>query len=144
MNQIQKADPKARRKAIMTLLGGVLIGTALFFVLEYFIGNINLWLQSHAEFLLSHTYVVFLVMSVLVLPVLLMAAYLIRFANKIIKTRCFPPPNTPVTRDVVILQGKMAVRRGRLIQILSWIILLAACAVPVTVWYIFYSISCVS
>jgi len=35
MPQIQKADPKERRKAILSVIIGVIAGTSLFFVLEF-------------------------------------------------------------------------------------------------------------
>lgn len=143
MVQIQKADPKARRKAILSLLGGAAAGVGLFFLLEYSVGNVNRWIEANAVFLVEHHYLSFLIMLLLVSPVLWLSIYLICFAGKIVKAQRFPPPDTPVIRDVRVLEGRQAVVRGRLIQVLCWIIMIAAAALPLLVWYIFYTVSCI-
>lgn len=143
MVQIQQADPKARRKAILTLLAGALAGTGLYFLLEFFVGNVNLWIQTNAVFLVEHHYLSFFFMLLLVSPILWLSIYLIRFAGKIVQAERFPPPDTPVIRDVRVLEGKSAVLRGRLVQVLCGIIFVAAAAIPLLVWYIFYSVSCI-
>lgn len=141
--EIQRADPKARRKAILSVIGGALFGTGLYFLLEYMVGNINQWIETNALFMVEHHYVAFLLMLLLISPILWLSIYLIRFAGQIVKAERFPPPNTPVIRDVRVLEGRQAIRRGRLVQMLCWIILLTAAAIPPLVWYIFYSVSCV-
>lgn len=144
MLQIQKADPKERRKAILSVIIGALAGTSLFFLLDFTLGNVSLWLQKNAILLVEYHYVGFIAMLVLVSPILWIAIYLILFTKKIIKTQRFPPANMPVIRDVRVLEGRRAVRRGWLLQVLSWLILLPAAAIPLLVWYILYSVSCVS
>lgn len=142
MANIQKADPRARRKAIKVIIIGILVGAALFLLLDFFVGNINQWIEQNAEFLIKHHYVAFLVMLVPVAPVIMLSAYLIRYAGKIVKAQRFPPPDTPVIRDVRVIEGRAAVIRGRVAQVLCWIILLAASAIPLLIWTIFYSVSC--
>jgi len=144
MAEIQNADPKARRKAIVSVILGAVAGISLYLLLEFSVGNVNLWIQAHANFLVEHHYLTFLGMLVLVSPILAMAVYLIRFSRQIIRTKRFPPPDTPVIRNVRVLIGEKAVSRGWLLQILCWLILLPAFAIPFLVWFIFYSISCVS
>ncbi len=141
MVDIQKANPQARRKAILNLIIGALAGTGLFYLLEYLVGNVNLWIQSHAIYLVEHHYIAFLAMLLLVSPILWLTIYLIRFTRQIIRAERFPPPDTPVIRDVRVLEGKAAIRRGRLLQVLCWLILIPTAALPLLVWYIFYSIS---
>lgn len=142
MTYIQKADPEARRKAIKAILLGLLLGTGLFFIYEGLIGNVNVWIENNATLLVEHHYLAFLLMLIPVAPVIGLSVYLLRYAGKIVETRRFPPPETPVVRDVRILEGKAAVWRGRIAQILLWIILLTATAIPILIWYIFYTVSC--
>ena len=144
MANIQKADPQARRKAIKVIIIGALVGTALFFLLQAAVGNVNQWIESNAVFLVEYHYLAFLIMLALVAPGLALSIYLIRFAGKIVSSGRFPPPDTPVIRDVRILEGKQAILRGRLVQFLCWIILLALAAIPLLIWYIFFTVSCVS
>lgn len=141
--QIQKADPEARSKAIKSLLIGLLVGSLLFLLFNQLVGSLNQWIADNAEFLVTHHYVAFLVMLLPVAPVIALSIFLIRYAGKIVRSQRFPPPNTPVIRDIRVIEGQSAVTRGRIIQLLCWIILLAASTIPLLVWYIFYSVSCV-
>ena len=143
MVDIQKADPVARKRAVFSLIAGLVAGLALFILFRYLVGNLNDWLEVNALFLVEHHYIVFLVMLLLVFPILWLSIYLIHFAGRIVKTERFPPHETPVIRDVRVLEGRQAILRGRLIQGLCWIILMAAATIPVLVWYIFYSVSCI-
>lgn len=143
MANIQKADPVARSKAIKSMVLGLIAGAALFLLFDSLIGNLNQWIERNAEFLVTHHYVAFLAMLVPVAPVIGLSIYLIRFAGKVVKTQRFPPPDTAVIRDVRIIEGRSAVIRGRVVQLLCWIILLAAAAIPLLIWYIFYSVSCI-
>jgi hypothetical protein len=144
MVQIQKADPVARRKAIIGIALGLLVGGLLFLMLEWLLGNVNQWIERHAEFLVEHHYIAFLVMLVPVAPVIALSGYLIIYAGRIVKSGRFPPPGTAVIRDVRVIEGRSAIIRGRVAQWLCWIILLSASAIPLIIWYIFYSISCVA
>lgn len=141
--QIQKADPEARIKAIKSLLIGLLAGSLLFLLFNQLVGSLNQWIADNAEFLVTHHYVAFLVILLPVAPVIALSIFLIRYAGKIVRSQRFPPPNTPVIRDIRVIEGQSAVTRGRIIQLLCWIILLAASTIPLLVWYIFYSVSCV-
>lgn len=141
MPAIQPADKQARKRTLLQLVAGAVLGVALFFMLEYFSGGVHSWLEQHVVFLVEHHYLVFVATLVLVSPLLWVTIFLIRFAGRIVKSERFPPPDTVVIRDVRIIEGKSAVTRGRLIQGLCWAILIPASVIPVLVWYIFYSIS---
>jgi len=143
MAHIQKADPEARRKAIKSLLIGLAVGTVLFLLFDGLVGNVNVWIEDNAALLVEHHYLAFLLMLIPVAPVIGLSIYLLRFAGRVVQSKRFPPPDTPVIRDVRIIEGKAAVWRGRISQLLCWIILLAAAAIPLLIWTIFYSVSCV-
>jgi heme A synthase len=144
MAHIQKADPVARRKAIKSILIGLAVGAVLFLLFDGLIGNVNVWIEDNAELLVEHHYLAFLLMLIPVAPVIGFSIYLLRYAGRIVQAERFPPPDTQVIRDVRIIEGKAAVWRGRIAQILCWIILLASVAIPLLIWIIFYSVSCVS
>jgi heme A synthase len=143
MAHIQKADPEARRKAIKSILIGLAVGTVLFLIFDSLIGNVNVWIEDNAELLVEHHYLAFLLMLIPVAPVIGLSIVLLRYAGRIIKTQRFPPPDTPVIRDVRVVEGQAAVWRGRIAQLLCWIILLAAAAIPILTWTIFYTVSCI-
>ena len=73
---------------------------------------------------------------VLVLPIAIASTYLLVFANRISRAGRFPPPGYKVTRDTVVLEGAAAQRRALFIRILSMMILGAACAAPLLMWFI--------
>ncbi len=141
MVHIQKADPEARRKAIKSILIALAVGAVLFLIFDRLIGNVNVWIEHNAELLVEHHHLAFLLMLIPVAPVIILSIVLLRYAGRIIKTQRFPPPNTPVIRDVRVVEGQAAVWRGRIAQLLCWIILLAAAAIPLLIWYIFYTVS---
>ncbi len=143
MSHIQKADPEARRKAIKSILIGLAMGAVLFLIFNSLIGNLNAWIEKNADLLVEHHYLAFLLMLIPVSPVIGLSIMLLRYAGKIIKTRRFPPPDTAVIRDVRVIEDKAAVWRGRIAQILCWIILLAAAAIPILIWTLFYTVSCI-
>ena len=76
----------------------------------------------------------------LMLPVYVAAIFLWRHGTVIVASRRFPPPGQPVVRDTVIVAGRMAMYRGRTIQALALVLLLAGLSLPAVIWYIFWSL----
>jgi predicted ferric reductase len=137
---IQKADPVARRRAVWLLSALILLSLAAIILLNIAVGSLNDWIASHAELLIRHHYLSFLVMLLPVTPVLVLSGWMIRFAGRVVKSQRFPPPNSQLMRDVRVIEGRPAVLRARIAQILCWIILLSAAAIPLLVWSIFYQL----
>jgi hypothetical protein len=139
--RIQRADPAARRKAVIILAVAAVLGLSAIAVLESHMGDIESWLEQNIEFLLQHTHVVFIATLVMVLPVLGAGVYLLVLGNRIVRSQRFPPPGLAVIRDTVALEGARAVRRARIIQALAVLLLCAASAIPVFVWSLFESLA---
>ena len=138
---IQKADPAARRKAIIMVLVALVFGVSVIAAFEYFLGDVESWAEHNIEFLLEHTYLIFLVFLVLVLPVLGAGAYFLVLANRIARAQRFPPPGCAVSRDTVVIEGARAVQRARVIQFTTILLLCAAASTPVVMWYILHRIA---
>jgi hypothetical protein len=141
MREIQKADRKARQKAILIVLVGAIVGSAIAAALQLNRGKIDTWLLENRGHLIDHPKLIALFFLVLMLPVLASAVYLWRFAARIIEVRQFPPPGTQVVRDTVVLSGDAAVTRGRLIQSLAALLASVGLLVPLMIWYILQSIA---
>ena len=141
MPRIQKADRRARQKAILIVLVGVIVGSTIVVTLQLNRGKIDAWLLENRAYLIDYPERIALFFLVLMFPVLAYAVYLWRFAVRTVNARQFPPPGTQVVRDTVVLSGKAAVMRGRLLQFSASLLALAAFLLPALIWYILRSIA---
>jgi uncharacterized membrane protein len=141
MPRIQKADRRARQKAILMVLVGVIVGSAIMMTLQLNRGKIDAWLLENRRHLIDHPELIALFFLVLMLPVLASAVYLWRFAVRTVDARQFPPPGTQVVRDTVVLSGRAAVMRGHLLQFVAGLLASAAFLLPAMIWYILRSIA---
>ncbi len=136
MPDIEKADPKARRRAIAIVAGAVLIGGVTVYLLEKNRPRLAAWFEERVEFWLAHPEVIAFGCFVLMLPVIGVAIYLWRFGATVVAAKRFPPPGIRVVRDTVILLDARAIYRGRLMQVLSVLLLVSSVSFPVVVWYV--------
>lgn len=137
MGQIQPADTEARRRALWLLGIAAVLGLCAILVFEHFQQDFQAWLEDNIEYLLRNPYVVFLAALLFLSPLIAAAVYLLVLANRTVRAQRFPPPNVAVSRDTAVLEGSQAVRRGRILQFLSILLLLAAIVFPFILWSIF-------
>lgn len=137
----QTVRHKISRNTVIALLLGASCGAALMMLLGILTDSLNRWIERHALFLVEHHYLLLLILLLMVSPLLLLSLTLLRLANRVVSSQRFPPPRTTIIRHIQILKGQEAVRRGRLLQLLCWLIFLAAAGLQVLVWLMFYSIS---
>lgn len=135
MDVIQKADSIARRKTFRRMLVASLIGAFVVFAFEQNRPALEHWLREDPSQVASRVKLLLLILCLLIeLPVVVIAAYLWRFSNRILCSHRFPPPGEPVIRDTRVLLGAEANRQGRVIQALSICLVVCACIVPVLFW----------
>ena len=137
MVQVQKADPIARKKAMVILLIGTIIGMLVIGTFTYYEMAIHAWLGRNIEWVVNNSWTVFLFGLVLAIPLLVLSGFLFIYGQKVVKTERIPPPTYAVTRDTKIHTGRQAVLRGRIIQFLSLFLLLAGTSIPILLCYIF-------
>ncbi|MFW2438020.1 MAG: hypothetical protein ACN4GR_01465 [Arenicellales bacterium] len=130
MDEIQRADPGAKRKAVWIVGITVLLGAATIWVFEFYQGEIVAWFADNLDYLAQNTLVVFLMAAVFAAPLIATAIIMFLLGRRIVKAQRFPPPDYPVYRDTRVLKGSRAIRRGRIAQLLSLVILLAAGVIP--------------
>ena len=139
MAKIQPVDPRARRRSLYTVGIGLVAGLALLAAVEFWQDDI----QSGVEaYLLSSEQTVTLpiVLLLAVTPMLVLAVYLFRIGQRIVIARRFPPPGMALSRDTPILEGRAAVWRGRLLQIIAVILLIGFMLLPLMVWLVIHRI----
>ena len=131
MNEIQRADPLARRKAALVVACGLLVGL----LAEFYRPALLDWIIRDPEQIDSRLRLVFAVLAVaFVVPLLGFGACFWRLGDRIVRAERFPPPGLAVTTDTVVLRGNFARRRGRLAQLVAGIFVLAAPAVAIILW----------
>ena len=127
----------SRRKAIWAVGIATLFGLCAILAFEQYQHDFQAWLGRNIDYLLRNTFVVFLAALVFVSPVIAAGIYLLLLGNRTVRAERFPPPRYPVSRDTRVLEGSQGVRRGRIIQFLSLLILFAAGAHPFILWWFF-------
>ena len=141
MPEIQKADPVARKRSMLIFSFAALIGTGLVFLFERYRTALEQFFENNVDFLLKYPETIAAVFFLLMVPMSIAMIYLWRTGATIVSSRRFPPPGKPVVRDTLILSGTKAVYRGRIIQVLSLIVLSLCAALPLVFWYLFWSLT---
>jgi hypothetical protein len=114
MTEIRKADPVARRQALLLVIVGALVGTLLLIVFERYRATLREWIASEPGELAHRVKLVFRVMATAMsVPLMALAVYLWVFGAKVLRTGQFPPPGYRVIRDTPVREGRSAVLRGR-------------------------------
>jgi hypothetical protein len=120
MTEVRRADPAARRRALLFVIVSALVGTVLIAGFEHYRTPLRDWLGSEPGDLTHRaTLVFFLAAAVLSAPLLAFAAYLWSLGAKVLRAREFPPPGSRVIRDTPVIEGQAAVRRGRALRALA-------------------------
>ncbi len=130
MGQFQPADPGIRRKALWEIGGAMLLGFCAILASEYFQVDVQSWLERNINYLAQHPVVVFLVVLTLVSPLVAAGLYLLLLGKRVVQAQRFPPPGYAVVRDTPVLQGTPAIRRGRMVQVASLLVVVGAVAIP--------------
>src|SRR5262245_51853679 len=103
MPDIQKADPAARRLAVLVIVCGTVAGASLLLALDRFRPQLESWLRQdlHAR---AWT-IVWLAVAVVALPVLGVAGYLWHLGTRVASSGRYPPPGLRVLYDTEIVTG---------------------------------------
>ncbi len=126
--QIQNADTAARRHAIIVaavliiLLGGALVA------LQSLGAD---WLANHIS---ARPILLPAIGVLLIMPVLVFAVYVFRKGGRVIRALRFPVPGDRIIRDTVVREGQAAVMVGRLMQLLSALLVICSLWIPWLLW----------
>lgn len=128
MSDIQRADPEARRRALIVLVFMTAVGGLLIAAFEHFRGPLGEWMRSDpAQTTQRAKWIVFASALLLVVPALGIAVYLWRLGARVLAARRFPPTGVRVIRDTPIVEGDAAAARGQALQILAVCLGVGAC-----------------
>ena len=141
MGTVQKADPAARRKALAIVCAGVLLGFCAIGLFEIFASDIIALIQRNLHLFSANPLVVLSISMAFLSPLLAGCICFLILGNRTVRAQRFPPPGCPVVRDTPVLEGASGVRRGRIMQLLSVILLLCIMTVPFWVWGVFRALA---
>src|SRR5262245_9211117 len=109
MAEIRKADPGARRRALLLLAVGTLVGALLIAGWERYRLPFRDWLVSEPEKTAHRARLVFVLLAIaLSAPPAAFAARLWRLGAAVRRARQFPPPGYRVIRDTPVVEGPAA------------------------------------
>jgi len=113
MSEIQKADPKARRRAVLSVVIGTIVGAAFILGFESYRAALQEWILSEPGKVSDRLNLVFLVAAcVLSAPLLVFGAYIWVLGARVTRARQYPPPAQSVIRDTLVVRGRAAVLGG--------------------------------
>ena len=135
MEEIQRADPRARRRALLTVACATAAGLTLIALAEHYRPVLEDWVTRDPDQLRARLTVGFATLAVALSgPLLGGAAYFWRLGRSTVRAETFPPPGLAVVRDTVVIRGSAARRRGRLIQLIAAALAFVACAILAMLW----------
>jgi hypothetical protein len=135
MTETLRADPAARRKALLLLVSGAFIGMILIAGFERYRAPLIDWLLSEpAELAKRVKWIMMMTAAVMSAPLVGFAVYLWSLGTKVLRAGEFPPPGHRVIRDTPVIHGDGAVLRGRRFQILAAGLLVASAFLWLLFW----------
>lgn len=135
MNDVEPADPVARRRALWTLGATAVFGAAAIMAFLNARPALQEWLDQDAAARPGRVRLAVGVLGLaLAAPVAAMAVYVWRFGARVRAGERFPPAGTAVVRDTPILRGEAAERRGAALQWLAALVAAAAVTLLGLLW----------
>lgn len=132
--EIQRADPKARRLALIII--GIALGIAvlLYPIADSLIAALRSFFEQNMDLILQAPALSVGVGLLFMSPLSLFSIYLFRLGSRSVTERRSPPHDLRMVKDTRVYTGQAAVTRGRVAQALAAVLLFASIAVPILLW----------
>src|SRR4030095_16605742 len=113
MTEVRRADPAARRQAVLLVVFGTVVGALLILGLEHYRTPLRDWLLGEpGERARRVKLALSLTATLLSTPLVAFAAYLWSLGARVARAGGFPPPGYRVIRDTSVIVGPAAVLQG--------------------------------
>ncbi len=141
MTNVRRADPAARRRAVLIIVVGALIGALLIVALERYLIPLRDGVLAEPGAAAQRVKFVFLLLAALLLaPSLGFAAYLWSLGGRVLEAREYPPPGLRVIHDTPVVTDDAAIFRGRLLRVLALACGIASVVMALLLWRLASSI----
>jgi hypothetical protein len=135
---VQRADPGARRQALILIGAAALLGTLLLLGFERYGESLRDWVLSDPEQSRSRLRLLFILFAAgASAPLLAFGGYLWVLGHKIVRAKQFPPPGQRVVRDTEVVEGEAATARGRALKVFAVVL----CAFCIMFWMLLWRIA---
>jgi hypothetical protein len=132
---VRSADPATRRRALLWILLGALIGSSLIVAFGRYETAVQEWLVAEPAEVPQRLRLTLVVGgAAVVLPLLAVSVYAWLMGTRTIRSGQFPPPDVTVRRDTPVAEGRAAAARGRGLQALAVVLVVAAAALCLLLW----------
>jgi len=133
--EIHRADPSARRNAIVIVVVAGIAGAAILHVLGESSEGLRSWIERDPQ---RAGGTLFALMALgFSAPLLGLSLWVRRFAAKVNRAGRYPPPDARLTRDTRVRTGNAAGAIARLHYVLSGLMALLAIGVPLLLWRVY-------
>jgi hypothetical protein len=138
MTGMRKADPKARRQALLFVLAGGIVGGVFIIGVDNLLDPLREALLSEPNELKRRLRIGFILMAaVSTLPLGGFAMYLWRLGAKVYLAGEYPPPDCRLIRDTPVVRGKAAILRARALKTAALALLAATGLLCLLFWRLF-------
>jgi hypothetical protein len=124
MAEVERADPGARRFALVCLAVAAGLGTGTLVLLDSYRQSLLSWFVAREPGV--QVTLIAIALLLLLMPLLLMAGWVWRYGIRVLRDSRHPPLGVRVIRDTPVIRGAGARRYGRLCQALAAALVLAA------------------
>ena len=128
--KVQKADPGARRKAMIVALILLLILAGLSAIVRA--GPLDG--ETMAELIIRYPSLLPMAGAVVIAPVCLFAIFVYRKGSRVSIEQRYPLPGEKTIKDTVVREGPQAVTLGRQFRLLAVLLLLCSLTIPWLLW----------
>ena len=128
--KIQKADPQARRKAMLIAVILVLVLAALLALVMQGIQDTD----SMARLIVRYSILLPAAGLVVIAPILLFALFAYRKGSRVSAAGRYPLPGEKVIRDTRVRDGRQAVTLGRVFRLLAVLLVVCSLTIPWLLW----------
>ncbi|MGY6275749.1 hypothetical protein [Methylomonas sp. MgM2] len=136
MAEIQKADLPTRRRLITVLIVLALGGFLVIFAFEQNKTALFNWvLADPTQKATRVKTMLWLACAFMESPLLGVALFTWKMAERVLVAERFPPPGIPVIRDTIVQVGQRARHRGRLLQAVAVVFVLLAVITLALFWH---------
>jgi hypothetical protein len=132
---VQGADPRTRRIAVIVVAIGALAGALLIAAMQSQLGALQSIAADNPALIKQNLGIItWALIAAVVVPVWAVNIYLWRLGSRIVMTGQFPPPGMKVLQDTPVLRDSAARKCGRLLQIVGAVTSVAALGMAIALW----------